>query len=119
MHLHRVYSRAIALGVLRDDDARLFLTTFENKPIPAGTYTVRFLPHPLHGMAWEVTGVTGHTGILFHVGNDADDSEGCILLGSGFALNAVALAGSRVAYQRFLRFLRKLDTFTLTVHDPA
>lgn len=118
MHLQRSFNRGIALGVLRDDDGKVFFTTFEDKPIPAGTYGVSFCPHPKHGMAWEICNVPGRTGILFHIGNDAEDSEGCILVGLGFARDRVAITASITGYQRFLRFLHKLDTFTLTVADP-
>lgn len=120
MHLYRAYKRAIALGVLRDDDGRAFWTTFENKPIPAGTYVVRLMSaaaNPKHGVCWEVQNVPGRSDILFHIGNDADDSDGCILVGLGFAGRAIT--SSRDGYGRFRGFLAPAREFVLTIHDPT
>lgn len=128
MRLQRIYNTAklnvprsgFALGVLRDDDGRVFFTTFEDKPIPAGTYTVKLMPaaaNPKHGESWEVQNVPGRTDILFHVGNDADDSEGCILVGFGFSGRGITFSGD--AYRRFRRFLARVQQFTLVIADPA
>lgn len=125
MKLHRVFrngERGVALGVLRDDDGRVFLTTLENKPIPAGTYTVKLMPaeaNPKHGVSWEIQNVPGRTDILFHVGNNEADSEGCILLGLGFSEYARSITSSRVAMQRFRRFLARVTEFTLVIADPV
>ncbi len=120
MRLQRIWRDAdeqVSLGAMRDDDGKVFWTTFEHRPIPAGVYTCRLLDHPLHGVCWEVCDVPGRSGILFHVGNDADDSEGCVLLGFGFAERAITF--SALAYNRFRRFLAARTEFTLTVLDPA
>jgi hypothetical protein len=126
MKLHRVWrshkttGKGQALGVLYDDNARLFLTTFEDKPIPAGTYTVTLMPaaaNPKHGESWEVQNIPGRTDILFHAGNDEDDSEGCILLGFGFSGRAIS--ASQFAMGRFKRFLANVGEFTLVIADPA
>lgn len=124
MKLHRVFNTAdpnvprsgYALGVLLDDDGKIFFTTFEDKPIPAGTYMCRLMTaadNPRHGVSWEVRGVPGRTDILFHAGNDASDSEGCILVGFGF--NGRAITFSAEAYQRFRKFLAARTLFTLEV----
>lgn len=117
MKLQRAFNRGFALGVLSDDDGHVFFTTFEDKPIPAGKYTAKLLPHPIHGVCWEVVNVPGRTGILFHVGNDASDSEGCILVGYGFA--GPTITDSFIAFARFTRFLRRLAQFTLIISDPC
>jgi hypothetical protein len=117
---HKTLGKGIALGVLYDDSARVFFTTFEDKPIPAGTYTVKLMPaaaNPKHGESWEVQNVPGRTDILFHAGNDEDDSEGCILLGFGF--NGRAISASSFAVARFRKFLANVKEFTLTIADPA
>jgi hypothetical protein len=62
---------------------------------------------------FEVTGVTWHTGILFHPGNTEKDSSGCILLGTG--INGFTLSNSREAFAFFMSGLEGLDTFNLTV----
>lgn len=125
MKLQRVFTTAdpavprsgFALGVLRNDTGKVFFTIFEDMPIPAGTYTCRLLDHPKHGECWEVCNVPGRSGILFHVGNDADDSDGCMLVGFGFGEPA-SVIGSVDAYKRFRRYLALCKSFTLTVADP-
>lgn len=50
--------------------------------IPAGTYDVRFTWSPkFNRNVPEVMHVPGFQGIRIHAGNDADDTEGCILPG--------------------------------------
>ena len=120
MFLQRAFNDGYALGLLRDDDSHTYFTTFEDKPIPAGTYTVRLMPaeaNPTHGECWEVQDVPGRTDILFHAGNDASDSDGCILVGEG--VFGATITGSRAGLRRLKRFLAKLTTFTLTIADPA
>jgi hypothetical protein len=127
MRLQRVFNSSShgttpdgeALGVMRDDNGKVFFTTFEDKPIPAGTYQVKLMPaadNPKHGESWEVRGVPGRTDILFHVGNDASDSEGCILVGFGFAGRAITFSAD--AYRRFRKFLAGHKLFTLQILDP-
>ena len=125
MKLHRVFragAAGVALGVLRDDAGRVFFTTLEDKPIPAGHYTVKLMPaeaNPKHGECFEVQNVPGRTDILFHSGNDVDDSEGCILVGYGFSEFQHAITSSRVAYRRFRRFLANVREFQLDIVDPV
>ncbi len=127
MKLQRVYSSADraqpgsgeALGVLRNDAGTIYFTIFEDRPIPAGVYTCRLLDHPKHGECWEVCDVPGRTGILFHVGNDADDSDGCLLVGFGFGEGIRSIIGSADGYKRFRRYMALSKKFTLTIADPA
>ena len=130
MKLYRVFNSAtpgvprtgVALGVLRDDAGRVFLTTFEDKPIPAGRYTVKLMPaaaNPKHGASWEVQNVPGRTDILFHTGNDENDSDGCILVGLGFSEYRFAITNSLLGMRRFKRFLANVREFQLDVIDPA
>lgn len=122
MKLQRAYKGAVALGVLRDDSARVFFTTFEDRPIPAGTYIVKLMPaeaNPKHGVCWEIQNVPDRTDILFHTGNDERDSDGCILVGYGFSEFRRAITSSRIAYRRFIRFLANTREFTLVISDPA
>lgn len=92
-----------------------------------GTYLCRRGPHQLHGMTepfitFEITGVVGHTNILFHWGNYNKDSEGCVLLGRRIVPNPDApsdlmITSSRNTFLKFLDLQRDLDSFTLTVKD--
>lgn len=122
MKLQRAFNSGVALGVLRDDTGRTYWTTFEDKPIPAGTYVVKLMPaaaNPKHGESWEVQNVPGRTDILFHAGNDERDSEGCILLGLGFSEYNRAITNSVLALRRFKRFLARVTEFTLVISDPV
>lgn len=86
--------------------------------IPNGTYTCVRGWHRLSHMissfeTFEITGVEGHTNILFHVGNFNDDSEGCVLLGA--AIQNGALTESRNTFLKFMTLLQGVDTFSLVV----
>lgn len=73
---------------------------------------------------FEVTGVDGHTGILFHHGNFNEDSEGCILTGDAEARGPDPhgdgtlrdlVTNSNVAFQRFMAAQQGVDHFVLEV----
>lgn len=77
------------LGVLRINK-EVFCVTLEprdfgNKQniscIPAQPYLCRPVESPRFGGTFEVTDVPGRSHILFHAGNLAEHTEGCILLG--------------------------------------
>lgn len=85
--------------------------------IPNGTYTCVRGQHKLsHGpefTTFEITGVKGHTNILFHKGNYNEDSEGCVLLGIGVNLTNKMITNSTPAFSLFLRLLNDTNNFTL------
>jgi hypothetical protein len=55
--------------------------------IPPGTYVCQRTRFHKEGMeTFEITGVTGHSRLLFHSGNQEIDSDGCILVGQRFGL---------------------------------
>lgn len=66
---------------------------------------------------FEVIGVPGHDGILFHRGNTEENSEGCILLGSSLRENT--LFGSTKAFDRFMALQAGVQEFTLIVEDET
>lgn len=73
--------------------------------------------HQLHSGpvdTFEVTGVKGHSGILFHVGNANKDSEGCILL--GLTRETDSIGSSREAFHEFID-RQGGDNFFLTVEN--
>jgi hypothetical protein len=92
------------------------LTTFEAK-IPSGTYICVRGEHELHNTVpfntFEITGVAGHSNLLFHVGNFNRDSEGCVLIGEEKGLSM--LVGSKRAFADFMTLQDGLQTFTLEV----
>ena len=91
--------------------------------LPIGTYACQRGTHRLaHGPefeTFEVTGVTGHSGILFHVGNFNIDSDGCILLGTAFSEygdnGGFMITNSRMAFSSFMAIQAGVTTFELTV----
>lgn len=93
--------------------------SYDCKPkIPNGTYTCVRGKHRLHGMTedfetFEITGVEGHQGLLFHWGNWQQDSSGCILL--GLSRSGDMILHSREAFADFMEGLKGLDSFTLVV----
>lgn len=67
---------------------------------------------------FEVKGVKGHWGILFHVGNYNEDSEGCILIGLGMGNRSGGgkmITSSKQAFKRFMDLQAGMDEFYLVV----
>jgi hypothetical protein len=90
--------------------------------IPAGTFTCVRGDHLLDGMTtpfstFEITGVPGHTGLLFHWGNYNSDSEGCVLLGYSEvdAGGRRMITASRASFARFMQLQAGQDSFQLVV----
>lgn len=86
--------------------------------IPNGTYRCVRGKHRLHGMdkdfeTFEITGVEGHTGLLFHWGNYNRDSEGCVLVGA--SEDGVMITMSRASFAKFMTLQDGVDEFQLTV----
>lgn len=83
-----------------EDEARVVKLPGETR-IPAGCYPVRLRLVGTHHaqyaqrFAWhvgmlEICSVPGFTNILIHIGNDEDDTAGCVLIGE-----MASLAGAR------------------------
>jgi Family of unknown function (DUF5675) len=93
--------------------------------IPRGsTYTcvrgMHSLEHYNSGFTFatfEVTGVTGHSGILFHPGNFNKDSNGCILTGKQLMQDGADwyISHSQETFANFLKALEGIDEFQLRV----
>ena len=86
--------------------------------VQPGVYTCVLGAHRLDGMTedfltYEVMGVEGHTGILFHWGNWNKDSKGCILLGT--AREGDMVMYSRKAFGQFMAMQGGAESFQLTV----
>lgn len=91
--------------------------------VPDGEYVcvrgLHRLEHMDHDFeTFEITGVSGHTNILFHIGNYNRDSTGCILLGLAFGKQSTGetmLLGSGAAFEAFMKNLDGFDQFKLIV----
>jgi len=93
--------------------------TFGWQPIiPPGTFVCVLGAHRLPHMTedfqtYEITGVEGHSKLLFHWGNWNKDSEGCILL--GLSRQGDMLLNSKIAFNLFMKLQQGLERFNLTV----
>lgn len=121
-------------GILIDDNNNEICKTLQHSyqqpdksyaaKVPPGTYRCVRGQHQLAHMTspfttFEITGVTGHTNILFHVGNYNNDSEGCVLLGMSIApsltMNCEMLLNSKKAFEIFMDLQKSVNEFELTV----
>lgn len=93
--------------------------------IPPGVYECLRGHHAIHSCpdfdTFEITGVKGHSGLLFHWGNWNEDSEGCVLVGDKLvqaphdATVADLVTNTREAFARFMTTQSSTLAFTLTV----
>lgn len=92
--------------------------------LPPGTYTCVRGPHQLANgpkfETFEITGVPGRTGMLFHSGNFETDSEGCVLVGRKMKADSMGrrfVAESKLGFQDLMKHLEGLNEFTLEVKN--
>ena len=82
--------------------------------------------HRLHGMTedfetFEITGVEGHTRVLFHWGNFNEDSEGCECTGEAIAegvhngIHEHMVTNSKQTFAKFMALHEGEDSFYLDV----
>lgn len=102
------YDRNLTAEMSREDIAKV--KVFGQTAIPRGTsYRItldwsprfqRVLPHILE--------VPGFIGVRFHAGNDADDTDGCVLVGMTRSQDHIGT--SRVALDNLMAKLRAVPT---------
>lgn len=116
-------------GVLRLD-GRVFCVTLELPDrdnavnvscIPAGSYTCRKVESPTFGPTYEIDDVPGRSHILFHAGNIADDTQGCVLLGKQFGVlgqhRGVLQSGS--TFRDFLEKCSGVEGFQFSIEEKC
>ncbi len=120
-----------AFGELRDPVGALLAVTLERTYLDSSEYSPKIPPgdyvciRGLHRLkddqksfeTFEIADVPGHFDVLFHRGNWATDSEGCVLLGCerGVLNMRPAIMRSREAFDRFMRLQEGLSSFALSV----
>lgn len=90
--------------------------------IPDGYYVAELIRRPSNGKkAYMLRDVKNRDAILFHSGNFPEkDSEGCILVGSGFSYidnKIVAITDSAVAYDRFMLLMDNDEAIHITIKN--
>jgi hypothetical protein len=114
------------IGSLQIDDLETY-STLENPDlenqrfiscVPAATYLCRRTTSPKFGETFEIL-VPDRDHILFHAGNTAKDTSGCILIGShtGWLNGNRAVLSSRKAVKRFMEALADVDSFTIKITE--
>lgn len=93
--------------------------------IPSGTYKItmnvvspkfkdRSWAKPWKGKIPRLLNVTGFDGVLLHVGNAADDSLGCLIVGENKVVGKVI--NSTVTFNRLMQILTSAkDAITITI----
>lgn len=84
--------------------------------IPEGKYKCVFYNSPSKGPSYLVKDVKNRSNILIHIGNLADETQGCILIGSEFGRlhGEPAVLGSGKAHYNFMTWANERD-FDLTI----
>ncbi|WP_461210093.1 DUF5675 family protein [Desulfocurvus sp. DL9XJH121] len=87
--------------------------------IPAQQYRCARHASAKFGETFEVLDVPGRTHVLFHAGNTAAQTRGCILLGGAWGRvgGGRAVLDSREAFTRFMDRLSGADSFHLTIYE--
>lgn len=124
--LGQVFMNGVCLGYV------LELPWQGNKPmissIPAGTYALSMHLDTKKRMRLHVEGVPGRSGIQLHIGTTPDDTQGCILVGTGVSSVNCTLTSTREAASRLRKAYwgtddpkeNKLDKpVTLTISDSV
>ena len=127
LSLHRIAFREDGIiSSLDDENGKCIAMTLEHsydcKPkIPDGKYLCVRSMHRLHGMTQDfetfmITGVAGHTDLLFHWGNYNEDSDGCVLTGNKCVMSdRLMVTDSRETFAKFMAIQQGVDSFSLTV----
>ena len=87
--------------------------------IPAQQYMCIKHKSPKFGKTFKVVNVPGRTDVLFHSGNFAEQTEGCILLAQYFGKlkGNRAILNSGNTFDHFMEIMKKVGYFHLTIYE--
>ena len=87
--------------------------------IPAQQYICRKYRSPKYGETFRVMNVPGRTNVLFHSGNVAKHTKGCILLGQYFGKlkGDRAVLNSGKTFEQFMSLMKDVNFFHLTIRE--
>jgi len=87
--------------------------------IPAQQYECRKHMSPRFGNTFEVSNVPGRTEVLFHAGNFARNTWGCILLAQHFGKiqSDRVILNSGATFERFMALMKDVNVFHLTIKE--
>lgn len=81
--------------------------------IPTGEYKVTLFNSPRHGRVPLLHDVKGYSMVEIHKGNFAEDSLGCLLVGTSFGEDRVNYSG--VAFRNLMAELVKYTNITISI----
>ena len=120
-------SRDGIIGILSiDKEIQCFILenrNRQNKPnvscIPAGSYFCRRIESPKFNETFEVCDVPDRSGILFHQGNTADDTYGCLLPGrrAGHLYGKRAVLESGRAFVDLMEKMSGIEKFKFVITE--
>ncbi len=116
-----------SFGVLKVDKS-VFCVTLEPpdkenirnvSSIPAQQYNCHKFNSPKYGETFKVMNVPGRSDVLFHAGNIAKHTEGCILLAQYFGKlkGNKAVLNSGKTFKEFMRLMQDYDSFHMTISE--
>lgn len=85
--------------------------------IPKGIYNCKRVNSPNFGETFEIIDVPNRSHILFHSGNLAKHTKGCILLAKKFGIleKQIAILDSRNTIREFMSILKGAEEFELEI----
>jgi hypothetical protein len=92
---------------------------YENSCVSTGIYKLKWVDSPKYDRTLELVDVQGRSHILFHWGNRAKDTEGCILVGEKYGQISCqqAILYSLQAFKSLLFVLQDETEMTLIISE--
>jgi len=95
-------------------------TNFQNiSSIPAQQYICYQYKSSKYGKTFEVKNVPGRSHVLFHAGNMAEHTKGCIILAEHFGKlkGQRAILNSGITFKNFMEIMKGVKFFHLTIFE--